>query len=139
LTGDERIPERVVVDASALVAVILGEAAAPTVTSILARSEARMAPSVLDLEVTSVLRRHLLQDRVTERRAVRALARLVSFPLRREETIPLLLRVLQLRDNFSTADAAYVALAELFDATLVTIDLRLARAVRRHTSVPVLP
>ncbi len=37
-------------------------------------------------------------------------------------------RVWQLRDNVSLYDAWYVVLAELLDAPLVTLDLRLARA-----------
>jgi predicted nucleic acid-binding protein len=41
---------------------------------------------------------------------------------------PLMPRCWDLRHNLTPYDAAYVALAELLDATLLTTDLRLARA-----------
>jgi predicted nucleic acid-binding protein len=37
-------------------------------------------------------------------------------------------RCWQLRDNVTTYDAAYIALAEQLDATLATLDARLARS-----------
>lgn len=37
-------------------------------------------------------------------------------------------RVWELRDDLTAYDAAYVALAELLDAPLVTLDSRMARA-----------
>jgi predicted nucleic acid-binding protein len=40
---------------------------------------------------------------------------------------PLLWRCWSIRDNLTTYDAAYVALAEQLDVTLVTSDLRLSR------------
>jgi predicted nucleic acid-binding protein len=48
-------------------------------------------------------------------------------------------RMLELRSNFSAYDACYVALAELLGADLLTADERLARAVRTHTAVNLLP
>jgi predicted nucleic acid-binding protein len=45
-----------------------------------------------------------------------------------------LLEVL-LRNNFSVYDAAYVALAEVLEAALLTHDWRLAVAARRHAMV----
>jgi predicted nucleic acid-binding protein len=46
--------------------------------------------------------------------------------------------MLELRNNFSAYDAAYVALAERLRGTLVTGDDRLARAVRAYARIPVL-
>jgi predicted nucleic acid-binding protein len=40
-------------------------------------------------------------------------------------------RIWQLRDNITAYDAAYIALAEVLDATLVTSDRRL-RQIRGH-------
>lgn len=48
-------------------------------------------------------------------------------------------RIIELRDNFSAYDAAYVALAERLGGSLLTLDERLARAARAHTSIDVLP
>jgi predicted nucleic acid-binding protein len=44
-----------------------------------------------------------------------------------------------LRDNLTVYDAAYVALAEAFDAPLLTADARLARAPGPRCTVEVLP
>jgi predicted nucleic acid-binding protein len=51
----------------------------------------------------------------------------------------LLTRVLELRENFTAYDAAYVALAEQLRANLLTADEPLARAVRLLTAITVLP
>jgi len=52
----------------------------------------------------------------------------VRVPLRRAPHRPLLDRCWELRENLSAYDAAYVALAELLDAVLLTADARLAKA-----------
>ena len=41
---------------------------------------------------------------------------------------PLLQRCWELRDNVTVYDAAYIAVAEILDATLVTADQRLTKA-----------
>jgi predicted nucleic acid-binding protein len=51
-------------------------------------------------------------------------ARIVRYPHR-----PFIERAWALRGRLTAHDALYVALAEALDATLVTTDLRLARAV----------
>lgn len=50
-------------------------------------------------------------------------------PIERHEHELLLGRIWQLRNNFSASDAAYVTLAEILQAPLITRDLGLARAV----------
>ena len=62
------------------------------------------------------------------RRAIQALAR---FPIERISHRGFLERMWELRDNLTAYDAAYVALAERLDTSLVTGDIRLAGA-RRH-------
>jgi len=47
-------------------------------------------------------------------------------------------RIFELRDNFSSYDATYVALAESIGAELLTSDGRLARAVKTHTTVSII-
>jgi predicted nucleic acid-binding protein len=88
------------------------------------RGEDLAAPEIIDLEVASVWRR-TLKD---ERRAALALADLADLPLARAPHLPLLPRCWELRHNLTPYDAAYVALAELLAVTLVTADRRLARA-----------
>ena len=92
------------------------------------RGERLSAPELVDLEVTSVLRRQVHSGATDPRRAALALADLVALPLRRAPHRPLLARCWELRDNLTVYDASYVALAEVLDVTLLTGDGRLAGA-----------
>ncbi len=98
------------------------------------RGETLAAPELVDLEVVSVWRR-LLGD---ERRARLALADLSEIPLRRCAHIPLIARCWELRGNVTPYDASYVALAEALGVTLLTTDARLARAPGIRCEVEVL-
>ncbi len=60
-----------------------------------------------------------------------------QLPLERHPHGPLLGRIVSLWANFTAYDAVYVALAEDLGAALVTLDGRLARATRAHTSLEV--
>lgn len=90
--------------------------------------EAVVAPSLIDLEVASVLRRASLAGRLDRRRSSHALADLAALPLRRAPHLTLLPRIWELRENLTVYDAAYVALAELLETPLVTADARVHRA-----------
>lgn len=102
------------------------------------RGEELCAPSLVDLEVASVLRRAAAARRIDARRAAQALADLAVLPMRRVGHVTLLDRVWELRANVTPYDAAYVALAEATGATLVTADARLARAPGVRCEVDVL-
>ena len=86
------------------------------------------APELIDLEVASVWRRAARAGRLEGKRARQALADLAALPLERAPHRPLMSRIWDLRENFTPYDAAYVALAEILDAALVTADQHLARA-----------
>jgi predicted nucleic acid-binding protein len=86
------------------------------------------APAIIDLEVASALRGHVRAGRTSPRRAEVALADLAVMRLERSLHTPLMPRIWELRDNLSTYDAAYVALAEAMETVLLTGDARLARA-----------
>jgi predicted nucleic acid-binding protein len=88
------------------------------------RGQDLAAPEIIDLEVTSVWRRTLTD----ERRAALAFADLADIPLRRTPHLPLLERCWALRHNLTPYGAAYVALAEMLEVPLLTADRRLARA-----------
>jgi predicted nucleic acid-binding protein len=92
------------------------------------------APEIIDLEVTSVWRRTLSD----QRRAALAFADLADIPLRRAPHLPLLERCWELRYNLTPYDAAYVALAEMLEVPLLTADRRLARASGIRCDVKVL-
>jgi predicted nucleic acid-binding protein len=90
--------------------------------------ETLVAPELVDLEVVSVWRRHVAAKLMPARRAARACADLADLPLRRSSHQPFLQRIWELRHVITPYDAAYIALAEVLDAVLVTADARLSRA-----------
>ncbi|HYY78918.1 MAG TPA: type II toxin-antitoxin system VapC family toxin [Actinomycetes bacterium] len=100
------------------------------------RAERRaQVPHLLDVEVTSAVRRHILSGQYGPRRGRQALDRLGELPLVRWTHTPLLGRALALRDQLTAYDAVYVALAEALGATLLTRDRRLARAGGHRAAV----
>jgi len=92
------------------------------------RGQSLVAPELIDLETTSVIRGQTRAGRLDLRRAGLALADLVELPLRRAPHRPLLARCWELREGLTVGAAAYVALAELLDVVLLTADGRLAKA-----------
>lgn len=80
------------------------------------------------MEVAQVLRRYFLKGEMDSVRAGEAFNDFADFPLTRYSHAFLLPRVWMLRDNCTAYDAAYIALSEVLDATLVTCDAALASA-----------
>ncbi|MGH3635781.1 MAG: type II toxin-antitoxin system VapC family toxin [Mycobacterium sp.] len=100
--------------------------------------ETLAAPELIDLEVVSVLRRQVAAHLMPARRAAEAVSDLAEMALRRSPHRPLLDRIWQLRHAITPYDAAYVSLAEVLDAVLVTADRRLARAAGVNCRLEVL-
>lgn len=107
--------------------------------------ETLAAPELIDLDVSSVLRRLSLAGHIPARRAELAMSDLGALPLRRVSHRALLARCWSLRENLTIYDASYVALAEQLDTVLVTADVRLSSApglrcvVEVMSSTPQLP
>jgi predicted nucleic acid-binding protein len=118
----------IVVDASVLVPALADDGADGDTARTRLRGQSLAAPELIDLETASVIRRSLVTGRLDDRRAQLALTDLVELPLRRAPHRALLTRCWTLRRNLTVYDAAYVALADLLDAVLVTADARLAGA-----------
>jgi len=102
------------------------------------RHETLAAPELIDLEVSSVLRRLSLGGRIPSRRAELAMSDLVALPLRRVSHRALLPRCWSLRENLTIYDASYVALAEQLKTILVTADARLSRAPGLRCAVEIM-
>ena len=117
-----------VVDASVLAVALADDGKDGDAARARLRTETLAAPELIDLEVASVIRRQHRAGLVDNRRASLALADLAALPMQRASHLSLLPRCWELRDNLTTYDAAYVALAEALDATLLTGDRRLAAA-----------
>ena len=126
----------IVIDASALLEVLLRTRRAPGIeTWLFGTLQSLHSPHLLDIEVAQVIRRFAMAREIDVERAQAALDDLMGFPIWRHPHDFLLPRVWALRNNFSAYDAAYVALAEVLEATLLTHDRRLAAAARQHVSV----
>ena len=128
----------IVVDASAAVDYLLEGGKGPLEEAFRQEGTTLSAPVLFDLEVTAGLRRAIFREVLDPPRAEDAVEDLMGLPVQRFPHEILLFRVLELRDNFTPYDAAYVALAELLDARLMTADRPLATAVRRHTTIEVI-
>lgn len=128
----------IVVDASALAPALADDGEDGDRARARLRDEALTAPELIDLEVSSVLRRLLRAGQLPTRRAELALSDLDALPLRRMSHRPLLRRCWSLRENLTSYDAAYVALAETLGVVLVTADVRVSRAPGLHCEVEVL-
>ena len=128
----------IVVDASAMLELLLGGAASGWVAQrIVGSSHGMHAPELLDLEVAQVLRRLERDKSVTAARARSALADYLELDVVRYPHRPFLDRVWALRPNVTAYDAAYLALAEGLDAPLITLDGRLARSTGHRARVQI--
>ncbi len=126
----------IVVDASALLEVLLNTSAAPLVSRrLFAENETLHAPHLVDVEIAQVLRRYALTGAVTPTRGLEALEDLADWPLTRYPHDLLLPRIWELRHNFTAYDAAYIALAEALAAPLLTRDGGLASATGHHAHI----
>jgi predicted nucleic acid-binding protein len=119
----------IVLDASALVELLLGTEPGRTIGARIADPRLGLhVPHLADVEVAQALRRYVRDGTLDADSAASALTDLRSLDLERHAHEPLLDRVWALRDNVTAYDAVYVALAEALEAPLVTCDGRLARA-----------
>lgn len=118
-----------VVDASIAVDLLLNTARGERLAARLGDGlEPICAPHLIDLEVANALRRYVARGRLSPESAEEALEQWRRLDVERHPHESYLGRIWELRDNVSSYDAAYVALAEALSATLVTGDRRLAGA-----------
>ncbi|HLB30650.1 MAG TPA: type II toxin-antitoxin system VapC family toxin [Gammaproteobacteria bacterium] len=118
----------IVLDASAAVELLLNTAAGSRIAVRLAGAGDLHSPHLIDIEITQTLRRLLARTEISRERATLAFDHWSELDIERYNHRPFLNRIWALKDNFSAYDAAYVALAEVLQATLVTGDQRLANA-----------
>ena len=118
----------IVVDASVIAPALADDDADGDRARARLKGERLIAPELIDLEVVSVFRKGLFLGVLNERRAVQALGDLADLKIERVSHRSLLPRIWELRANLTPYDAAYVALAEAIEVTLVTGDGPLSRA-----------
>ena len=129
----------IVLDASVMANLVGDDGQAGRVARARASQEIQwVAPDLVDVETVAVLRKRWRTGDLTARRFKAAVDDLLSLPMVRFPTGPLMRRAYDLRANVTPYDASYVALAESLDCTLVTADARLARAPGLRCPVEVL-
>jgi predicted nucleic acid-binding protein len=119
---------RLVIDASAVVALLTdrGEAGAWVAGQV--RGRALVAPHLMPFETANILRRLEIAGVVDSTTASLAHADLAALAI---DLVPWHLladRAWELRGNVTIYDATYVALAESLDVPLLTLDQRISRA-----------
>jgi predicted nucleic acid-binding protein len=121
----------IVLDASVVVEILTNGPLAASISRDLAgRNDSFLVPHLLDIEVASALRRLVAGKRIDSHWSERLLTGLATLPAERYAHTPLLSRIWELRQNFTSYDAAYIALAEATDSVLYTTDEKLSRGHR---------
>lgn len=130
----------IVLDASAAIELLLatetGEVVARRIADPL---EVLHAPHLLSAEVAQVLRRYEAAGTISAEEGAAALDDLVALDIERHDHDDLLGRVWDLRSNLTSYDALYVALAEILDAPLLTLNRKVARAPGHTANIELVP
>lgn len=121
-----------------MVGVLVDDPATPELLALLADEELH-APALLDFEVTSALRGHLFGGLLDQARVDEALEDFTALRIERHQMTHALGHILDLRENFTAYDAAYVVLALGLEAPLVTSDTKMQEARRLGVEVQIIP
>jgi predicted nucleic acid-binding protein len=122
------VSSRVVCDASALTAALIDGGPDGTWATEAFNGVDLAAPTLAAFETANILRRQELAGLISPDQAAQAHTDLLDLAIEYWPYELLATRAWQLRSNLSIYDASYVALAELLETTLVTLDGRISRA-----------
>ena len=111
----------ITVDASVIVSILINSQGSPEASEIF-ESGPLMAPHLIDLEAASAFKRMERSEVIDRGRAESLVFDLLRMPIRRVDHRSLLGRAWEHRHNLSVYDAVYIALAELTDTVLYTLD-----------------
>ncbi|MDO4241065.1 MAG: type II toxin-antitoxin system VapC family toxin [Microbacteriaceae bacterium] len=115
----------IVIDASAIIDVVAENERALDILDKIETSSL-FAPHIIDFEVLSGVRGMLLGRDLDDVKAQSAIDYFYTFDIQRFEAAPLAQRIWELRHQFTSYDASYIALAEHLDCPLITSDKKLA-------------
>ena len=121
-----------------MVGALVDDPATSELLALLADEELH-APALLDFEVTSALRGHLFGGLLDQARVDEALEDFTALRIERHQMTHALGHILDLRENFTAYDAAYVVLALGLEAPLVTSDTKMQEAQRLGVEVQIIP
>ena len=125
----------VVVDASAVVDLLIELPVNETLRERIEEAGELHAPHLLDVEVLSVLRRLVAGGELSVAAAGVARGQFRDLAIERYPHMALSERMWALRESLTTYDATYVALSEGLDLPLITSDRRLARSSGRGATI----
>jgi predicted nucleic acid-binding protein len=117
-----------VIDASFVVAALIDSGKDGTWAHELLGSDQLAAPHLMPVEVANILRRVVLSGNISADSAALAHADLLALRIELFPYHPFAVRVWELRGNLTSYDAWYVALAEVLEARVATLDVRLSRS-----------
>ena len=117
-----------VVDASLVVSALVDGGDTGSWAESLFAGESLSAPHLMPVEVANILRRAAAAGEISPDAAAMAHADLLDMRVELFPYVPFAPRVWELRDNLTSYDAWYVALAEFLGSRVATLDLKLARA-----------
>ncbi len=117
-----------VVDASLVVSALVDAGSTGRWAESLLAAGPLSAPHLMPVEVANILRRAAARGEISPDIASMAHADLLDLRLELFPYAPFASRVWELRENVTSYDAWYVALAEFLGSNVATLDLRLARA-----------
>jgi predicted nucleic acid-binding protein len=119
------VPEGLIVDASAMVDLLLGTRRARAIQGRLRGNELHV-PAHFDAEVFSAIGRLERGGHLKPTDAQERIQRLSAAPLERHRLAPLLSGAWQRRHNLRLVDTLYVELADRIGAPIITVDAGLA-------------
>lgn len=117
-----------VVDASLVVSALVDGGITGSWAESLLAGEPLSAPHLMPVEAANVLRRAAAAGEISADVAAMAHTDLLDLRVELFPYAPFATRVWELRDNLTSYDAWYVALAEFLGSPVATLDIKLARA-----------
>lgn len=117
-----------VVDASVLTALLIDTGPEGRWAEVIVNAESLIAPELVLVETANVLRRLESSSEISQLEANSAHRDLIRLDLELFPYTPFADRIWELRNNLTSYDAWYVALAEAFNYPLATLDRKLARS-----------
>ena len=117
-----------VIDASVLVAALVDSGHEGEWAESILAEDPLASPELALAEASNILRRLERAEHISRMEATSAHGDLLQIDLELFPFSPFAARVWALRDNLTSYDAWYVALAEALDCPLITLDRKLSRA-----------
>jgi predicted nucleic acid-binding protein len=125
----------IVIDASVAVACLINTTESEKFFDKIMTNNRLAAPSLIEYEIGSALRRLCWAGKLDEKRAEHALLSIAGFSIEIHDPQLLAPRMWGLRQNISYYDASYVVLAEMLEIPFYTMDKRLASAPGHNAKI----